>query len=100
MSYEIGRATNGMDGVGQGYDAEAMRIGARILLALYDVRRREWVAMGEMESDDEDVDLAKVARRLAGGALADWDLCWSDRDSDGFKALAEEWDRAVVSSKK
>lgn len=90
---EIVKVANGMGGAGSGYDAEALRVDGRIIVALYRVSSKEWVAMGEC--DDEGQDLREIALSVANGPGA-WELSWAERDPEAYETLAVAFDAAVA----
>lgn len=91
---EEGRAVNG-GGVGKGYDAEAIRYQGQILLALWSVADSEWVALGSIDDDGED--LETLAHQLADhpGSF-DGTISWAhlDHHAEAFEAAAAQWERA------
>lgn len=92
MGIEMGRAANGRDGVGSGYDAEVISDGSRTLVALYHVAQHAWVAIGEFEVD-ADVDPDAVARDLACDP-GSWGeaLVWRKRDPETYERLAQSFE--------
>jgi hypothetical protein len=90
----IGRAINGRDGVGSGYDAEIIYRGhGEALAALYRVSSREWVAIGVLTIDNGK-DLNAVARDLANNPGSfESDLVWYHRDPEAYADLAEQYDK-------
>lgn len=93
----MGRAVNGQDGVGSGYDAQVLYPGAGrdLMLALYNVRTKEWVALGTMGRpvDADQAALDRIARELASnpGTFGE-ELVWDERRPDTYATLAQEWD--------
>lgn len=101
MSAQImmGRAANGHDGVGSGFDAQVLYRGhGDAMLALYSVRTHEWVALGSMSlgvrpEDRDQTALDRIARELASnpGSFGE-ELVWDKRDPETYEQLAESYD--------
>ena len=96
----MGRAANGHDGVGSGYDAEVLYPGyGEAMVALYHVPTKEWVAVGTLALEDRDqAALDRVARELASnpGSFGE-ELVWLRRDPDTYERLADSYDALEAS---
>jgi hypothetical protein len=91
---QMGRAANGHDGVGAGFDAEVIYrgYGRDALVAVYSVLSREWEAIGVL-TIGSGADLDAIARDVASNPGAfEPDVAWRDRDPETYAQLAEEFD--------
>ena len=91
----IARATNGQRGIGSGYDCEVLRDlrGALLACVTEVATRRQWLAV--WEPGEWDGTPLGLASELAGNPCLT-DGVWSADPSEGWDAIADRWDAAVL----